>query len=160
MTMYFGPFVPEFARTVLHRASFSLFFTFVHQPCTHRLPLYDKEYLSKQPKAYRDLEILPSEITTIGYCKLSLSLLRQFVVTYNRGLARKLVGSNKYAKRFKEEFTALQTEAERDEWISRKMKEHQDIKEVSELGLARLTSQLLNGETSSMLACVKDGINP
>ncbi|KAF9059759.1 hypothetical protein BDP27DRAFT_1371173 [Rhodocollybia butyracea] len=56
------------------------------------LPLYDKKYLCEQPRAYRDLSILPSESFVIGN-------------------STKLVGSNKWAKRFREEFKVLKFNA-------------------------------------------------
>ncbi|KAF9061958.1 hypothetical protein BDP27DRAFT_1369237 [Rhodocollybia butyracea] len=61
---------------------------FVSDVPLRRLPLYDKKYLCEQPRAYRDLSILPSESFVIGN-------------------STKLVGSNKWAKRFREEFKVL-----------------------------------------------------
>ncbi|KAF9068968.1 hypothetical protein BDP27DRAFT_1326210 [Rhodocollybia butyracea] len=81
----------------------------VCQQCTALLPVYDVDYLSKQPEAYRHLAILPWERTRV---RNSL----------------KPVASNKWAKRFKEEFEALQTQTERDDWIARKEKEHAEMK--------------------------------
>ncbi|KAF9061935.1 hypothetical protein BDP27DRAFT_1271908 [Rhodocollybia butyracea] len=86
----------------------------VCQRCVASLPLYDRNYLSKQPEAYRDLGILPSERTVVGR-------------------STRLLGSNKWAKRFREEFQILNTQTERDEWISRKEKEHQDLKKHASL---------------------------
>ncbi|KAF9072122.1 hypothetical protein BDP27DRAFT_441731 [Rhodocollybia butyracea] len=83
------------------------------------------EYLSRQPAAYRDLGILPSEYVQIGGQRI-------------------LVGSNKYAQKFETEFRLLRTELEREEWIKQKEKDLEAIQEHAVLCIQWRKSTLSN----------------
>ncbi|KAF9069334.1 hypothetical protein BDP27DRAFT_1421120 [Rhodocollybia butyracea] len=82
-----------------------------------------EEYLSRQPVAYRNLGILPSEYVQVGQ-------------------ERVLVGSNKYAKKFETEFRLLRTELEREEWILQKQKELEAIQEWRRSTLSNRSKEL------------------
>ncbi|KAH7875838.1 uncharacterized protein C8R40DRAFT_162368 [Lentinula edodes] len=80
------------------------------------LPLYNDEYLNKQPPEYRNSDILPSEVVWVGNTSIT-------------------VASNKWATRYKAEYTyeALETPADREQWIRQKQKDLQEIREHSHL---------------------------
>ncbi|KAJ3888278.1 hypothetical protein GG344DRAFT_79931 [Lentinula edodes] len=78
------------------------------------LPLYNDEYLNKQPPEYRNSDILPSEVVWVGNTSIT-------------------VASNKWATRYKAEYEALETPADREQWIRQKQKDLQEIREHSHL---------------------------
>ncbi|KAJ3852826.1 hypothetical protein EV368DRAFT_82140 [Lentinula lateritia] len=78
------------------------------------LPLYNDDYLDKQPPEYRNSDILPSEVVWVGNTSMT-------------------VASNKWAARYKAEYDALETPADREQWIRQKQKDLQEIREHSHL---------------------------
>ncbi|KAF9062733.1 hypothetical protein BDP27DRAFT_1427637 [Rhodocollybia butyracea] len=98
-----------------------------------QLPVYDVDYLSKQPEPFRHRSVLPWEHTMV---RNSL----------------KSVGSNKFAKRFREEFEALQTQTERDDWIAQREKEHAEMRKHATLCERWLQSVLSKRRAARYLA--------
>ncbi|KAJ4491659.1 hypothetical protein C8R41DRAFT_920279 [Lentinula lateritia] len=98
------------------------------------LPLYNDDYLDKQPPEYRNSDILPSEVVWFGLEIVSpLFAIRYYTALSGIVPASITVASNKWATRYKAEYEALETPADREQWIRRKQKDLQEIREHSHL---------------------------
>ncbi|KAF9070281.1 hypothetical protein BDP27DRAFT_1263940 [Rhodocollybia butyracea] len=97
--------------------------------CEAKLPEYNEEYLSQQPREFRYPQVLPSvyvEVSRKG--------------AYG-GYVKRL-GSNRCAEILRDGFNALEDEEERRKWLSRKVEEVQAVRAHAKLCEAWHTGQL------------------